>query len=114
VLGFFAFAWGSLIVILLVEPEIYDSAIKLPAGKHPLADLAFLGGISAFIVFLSVGVLRSWRWACWLILVAFLISGGLRTPSPFSTWSGSSLRSDLRGTPCSRLCSTLFRSGSDS
>jgi hypothetical protein len=58
VLGFFAFAWGSLIVILLVEPGIYDSAMKLLAGKRPLADLAFLGGISAFIVFLSVGVLR--------------------------------------------------------
>jgi hypothetical protein len=80
VLEFFAFAWSSLVVILLVEPEIYDSAMKLPAGKHPLADLAFLGEISAFIVFLSVGVLRCWRWACWLILVAFLIGGGLRIP----------------------------------
>jgi hypothetical protein len=78
--GFFAFAWSSLVVILLVEPEIYDSAMKLPAGKHPLADLAFLGGISVFIVFLSAGVLRCWRWACWLILVAFLIGGGLRIP----------------------------------
>ena len=81
VLGFFAFAWISLVVILLVEPEIYDSAMKLPAGKHPLIDLAFLGGISAFIAFLSFGVLRCWRWAFWLILVAFLIGGLLRIPA---------------------------------
>jgi len=35
VLEFFAFAWSSLVVILLVEPEIYDSAMKLPAGNTP-------------------------------------------------------------------------------
>jgi len=78
VLGFFAFAWISLVVILLVDPQIYDGAMKLPAGRHPLADLAFLGAITAFIAFLSVGVLRRWRWTFWLILVAFLIGGTLR------------------------------------
>ena len=80
VLGFFAFAWISLLVILLVDPAIYDDAMKLPAGRHPLADLAFLGGISALIILLSVGVLRRWRWTFWLILVAFLIGGAVRTP----------------------------------
>jgi hypothetical protein len=80
VLGFFALAWISLVVILLVDPAIYDNAMKLPAGRHPLADLAFLGGISAFIALLSVGVLRRWLWAFWLILVAFLIGGAVRTP----------------------------------
>jgi hypothetical protein len=80
VLGFFAFAWISLLLILLVDPAIYDNAMKLPAGRHPLADLAFLGGISALITLLSVGVLRRWRWTFWLILVAFLIGGAVRTP----------------------------------
>ena len=88
VLGFFAFAWISLVVILLVEPTIYDSAMKLPAVKHPLADLAFLGGISAFIALLSGGVLRRWRWAFWLILVAFLIGGALRIPASVLALSG--------------------------
>jgi hypothetical protein len=88
VLGFFAFAWISLVVILLVEPTIYDSAMNLPAGKHPLADLAFLGGISAFIALLSVGVLRRWRWTFWLILVAFLIGGAVRTPASVLALSG--------------------------
>jgi hypothetical protein len=79
VLGFFAVAWISLVVILVMEPAIYDSAMKLPAGRHPLADLAFLGAISAFIALLIVGVLRRWRWTFWLILVAFLF-GVLRVP----------------------------------
>jgi hypothetical protein len=78
VLGFFGFAWISIVIILLVDPAIYDDAMKLPAGDHPLADLAFLGGVSAFIAVLSVGVLR--RWTFWLILVAFLIGGAVRTP----------------------------------
>jgi hypothetical protein len=81
VLGFFALAWVSLVVILLVAPAIYDSAMKLPAGKHHLAGLAILGGISAFIALLSVEVLRRWSWAFWLILVAFLIGGAVRTPA---------------------------------
>jgi hypothetical protein len=79
VLGFFVVVWISLVVILLVEPGIYDSAMKLPAGDHRLADLAFLGAITAFIALLVVGVLRRWRWAFWLILVAFLF-GALRVP----------------------------------
>ena len=88
VLGFFAFAWISLGVILLVEPKIYDSAMKLPAGRHPLADLTFLGGISALIALLSVGVLRRWRWTFWLILVAFLIGGAVRIPASVLALSG--------------------------
>jgi hypothetical protein len=81
VLGFFAVAWLSLVAILLLEPEIYNAAMKLPAGQHRLADLAFLGAISAFIGLLAIGVLRRWRWTFWLILVAFLIGGALRIPA---------------------------------
>ena len=80
VLGFFAVAWISLVIILAVEPEIYDSAMKLPAGRHLIPDLAFLGALSAFIALLVVGVLRRWRWTFWLILVAFLF-GVLRVPA---------------------------------
>src|SRR5215213_4144555 len=87
VLGFFVVVWLSLVAILVVEPGIYDSAIKLPAGRHPLADLAFLGAISAFIALLVVGVLRRWRWAFWLILVAFLF-GVLRVPASILELTG--------------------------
>jgi hypothetical protein len=81
VLGFFVFAWISLLVFLPADPEIYDGAMKLPPAPHRLADLAFLGAISVWIAFLSVGVLRRWRWRFWLILVAFLVGGALRVPA---------------------------------
>jgi len=87
VLGFFVVVWISLVAILVVEPGIYDSAIKPPAGRHPLADLAFLGAISAFIALLVVGVLRRWRWTFWLILVAFLF-GVLRVPASILELTG--------------------------
>ena len=87
VLGFFAVAWISLVVILAVEPEIYDSAMKLPAGRHLLPELAFLGAISAFIALLVVGVLRHWRWTFLLILVAFLF-GVLRVPASILELTG--------------------------
>ena len=80
VLSFFALAWVSLVVILATAPEIYDQALNLPDGGHPLAELGFLAAISAFIAFLSIGVLRHWRWAFWLIVVAFLF-GVLRVPA---------------------------------
>lgn len=88
VLGFFAVVWISLVAILLVEPGIYDSAMKLPAGDHRLADLAFLGAITAFIALLVVGVLRRWRWTFWLILVAFLIGGVVRVPASLLALAG--------------------------
>ena len=74
----------------LVDPEIYDNAMKLPAGRHRAADVAFLGAISVFIAVLCVGVLRRWRWTFWLILVAFLIGGALRIPASFLELAGVS------------------------
>ena len=87
VLGFFAVAWISLVIILAVEPEIYDSAVKLPPGRHLVPELTFLGGLSGFIALLVVGVLRRWRWTFWLILVAFLF-GVLRVPASILELTG--------------------------
>lgn len=56
-LTFIVVVWISLVAILLVEPGIHDYAVKPPEGDHLLADLAFLGAISAFIALLVVGVL---------------------------------------------------------
>jgi hypothetical protein len=78
VLGFFGMALGSLVVILVAAPEVYDQALKLPEGSRA-AEVAFLAGLTAFIGLLAVGVLRRWRWIFWLILVAFL-AGVLRVP----------------------------------
>jgi hypothetical protein len=78
VLGFFVVALGSLVVILMVAPDVYDQALRLPEGSGA-AEVAFLAGLTAFIGLLTVGVLRRWRWIFWLILVAFL-AGILRLP----------------------------------
>jgi hypothetical protein len=78
VLGFFLLAWVSLAVILAAAPETYDHVLRLPAGSRA-AELGFLGVLTGFLVLLGVGVLRRWRWAFWVILVAFL-AGILRVP----------------------------------
>jgi hypothetical protein len=78
VLGFFLMALASLLVILLAAPEVYDQALRLP-GTGRATEIAFLAALTAFITLLAVGVVRRWRWAFWLILVAFL-AGVLRVP----------------------------------
>ena len=78
VLGFFVVALVSLLVILVVVPEVYDQALRLPDGSGA-AEVAFLAVLTAFIGLLAVGVLRRWRWIFWLIMVAFL-AGVLRVP----------------------------------
>ncbi len=80
VLGFLVLAWVSLVTIMWVAPEIYVQVLQLPAGDLHTAELVFLTAISAFIGVLCVGTLRRWRWAFWLIMVAFLF-GVLRVPA---------------------------------
>ena len=77
VLAFFAVVWIALAVILVAAPEIYDAPLGLGPGAHRLSDLAFLILISALIAIVAIGVLRRWRWAFWLVVVAF-IAGILR------------------------------------
>ena len=78
VLGFFVVALGSLVVILVVAPEVYDQALRLPDGSG-VAEVGFLAVLTGFLGLLTVGVLRRWRWTFWLVLVAFL-AGILRVP----------------------------------
>ena len=78
VLGFFMLAMTILLVILAAAPEVYDQALRLPTGNHTV-EIAFLTALLGFITLLGIGVLRRWRWAFWLILVAFL-AGVLRVP----------------------------------
>ena len=78
VLGFFAVALVSLLVILVAAPEVYDQALRLREGSAA-AEVAFLAVLTGFIGVLTVGVLRRWRWMFWLVMVAFL-AGVLRVP----------------------------------
>jgi hypothetical protein len=87
VLGFFVLAWASLVTILVATPEVYDQALQLPASDRRLFEKAFLAALSIFLVLLGVGVVRRWRWAFWLIVVAF-IAGALRVPASILQLSG--------------------------
>ena len=78
VLGFFVAVWASVLIILVAAPEVYDQALRLPADQ-PVVELATLAGLSGLIGLLVVAVVRRWRWAFWLILIAFLF-GILRVP----------------------------------
>ena len=44
VLGFFVVALVSLLAILVAAPEVYDQALRLPAGSR-VAEIAFLAGV---------------------------------------------------------------------
>jgi hypothetical protein len=72
VLGFTLAAWLTLITILLVAPDVFAAALKLPAVSSGVAEVTFLVAISALLALLGVGVVRRWRWVFWLVLVAFL------------------------------------------
>ena len=96
VLSFFAFAWVGLVIILVVAPEIYDQTLKLSSDQRRVGEGVFVLAISALIALLSVGVVRRWSWAFWLILIAFL-AGAIRVlasmleiigivPTPGPTW----------------------------
>jgi hypothetical protein len=77
VLGFCAVAWLALVVILVVAPEVYDQSLNRFGADRRVVELTFLVVLTAFLASLGVGVIRGWRWAFWLVLVAFL-AGPLR------------------------------------
>jgi hypothetical protein len=79
VLGFFLMVLASRAVILAAAPEVYDQAFRLPPSWPRWVAFGFLAALSGFIGLMAIGVLRRWRWAFWLIMVAFL-AGVLRVP----------------------------------
>jgi hypothetical protein len=79
VLGFLLMAWISLVVILVAAPEVYERRLRSLPGAQRVVEIVFVVALTAFIVLLSIGVLRRWRWIFWLILIAFLF-GVLRIP----------------------------------
>jgi len=79
VLAFVAAAWVAVVAILAVAPDVYDQALGLPIADRRPFDVAFLAGLTIFLVIVGTGVVRRWRWMFWLILVAFL-AGLVRVP----------------------------------
>ena len=80
-------AWISLVAILVAAPEVYERRLRSLPGAQRIVDVVFVAALTAFIAFLSIGVLRRWRWAFWLILIAFLL-GMLRVPVAVLQLSG--------------------------
>jgi hypothetical protein len=83
VLGLFAVYWVFVVVLLAVARALYDDllpqAVRLPGNQRP-AEIGTLLALTALFAVLSVGVLRNWRWAFWLILIVFL-AGVVRVPA---------------------------------
>jgi hypothetical protein len=79
VVAFLAFAWVSLAAILAFAPDVYAAS--------GLDGLLLVVALSGLILLMIVGVLRRWRWAFWLLLVAFL-SGILRVPASIAQYIG--------------------------
>jgi hypothetical protein len=61
VLGFFVFAWISLVTIMAAAPGVYDEALRLPGGECRSSALAFLVAHYAFLLLLGVVIVRRWR-----------------------------------------------------
>src|SRR3954471_9131502 len=80
VLGFVVLAWLALMVILLVSPEIYDRSLRAGGSQRRLVDLGFVVALTGLLALLGLAVVRRWRWAFWLILIAFF-AGLLRVPA---------------------------------
>ena len=79
-LVFLGLAWLSLLVILVVAPDVYAQALQLPPGNTWPVEVGFLAALTGFIGLLAFGTLKRWRWAFWLLLVANLF-GVLRVPA---------------------------------
>lgn len=79
IVAFFGSMFVVLVVLYLAAPAIYVQALKLDTAtassdSHPLAINIFFVAILAFVVTLSLGTIRRWRWVFWLALIAFLAS----------------------------------------
>jgi hypothetical protein len=87
VLGFVVLAWVALAVILLVSPEIYDRSLGAAGAQRQLVELGFLVALGGLLALLGLAVVRRWRWAFWLILIAFF-AGLLRVPAALLELTG--------------------------
>jgi hypothetical protein len=83
VLALFAVYWITVVVILVAARDVYDSLLPQavrPSGDQRPAELYTLLVLTALFAVLSTGVIRSWRWTFWLILIVFL-AGIVRVPA---------------------------------
>ena len=87
VLGFFAFVWVTLAVILAFSPCVREVTLRRAPGAGAPVILAFMALLLGFLTVLALGVVRRWRWLFWLLLLAFA-AGVLRVPVAVLQLSG--------------------------
>jgi hypothetical protein len=84
VLALFAGYWVVVVVLLVAARGFYDSqlpqAVRLPGNNQRPVEIGTLLVVTALFAVLSTGVIRSWRWTFWLILIVFL-AGIVRVPA---------------------------------
>ena len=97
VLALFAGYWVIVVVLLVAARDFYDSqlpqAMRLPGNNQRLAEIGTLLAATALFAVLSIGVIRSWRWTFWLILIVFLF-GIVRVPAAVLQLAGIVPRQD--------------------
>ena len=72
VVAFFAAALIVLGIVLAASPDIYSQSLRFPGADVRIVATLFFVALATFLVLLTVGVSRRWRWTFWLILIAFL------------------------------------------
>jgi len=87
VLAFFVLAWAGLVVMLAVSPAVRDVTTRRMPGAGASVLIGFLVALLVFLTLLTIAVLRRWRWAFWLILLAFA-AGLARVPVAVLQLSG--------------------------
>jgi hypothetical protein len=87
VVGFFVLAWTVLVVMVAVSPAVRDVVIGRMPGSGASVVVGFLVALLGFLTVMAIGVLRRWRGAFLLILVAFG-AGLLRVPVAVLQLSG--------------------------
>jgi len=108
-LALFAGYWVLVVVLLVAARGFYDSqlpqAVRLPGNNQRPVEIGTLLVLVALFAVLSSGVIRSWRWTFWLILIVFLVNvvrvpaaalqlAGI-VPRQGPAWDGMKLSNDL-------------------
>lgn len=79
-ISFFALVSIALVAILILSPHVYTQILGKGGEDSFALEAAFLIALSVLIAFLTLGVIRRWRWTFWLLLIAFLF-GVVRVPA---------------------------------
>jgi hypothetical protein len=73
-IAFFVVCALFAVVVYIVAPSIYTTALKLAptaTDRYPLPTTLFLVALLGFMAVVIYGIVHHWRWLFWLLLLAF-------------------------------------------